>query len=114
MLAEIILSTALIATAAWSALASRLHRRQLTELRRDNVKIQTEERRVFDFLHGIGEALKDETHAGDLHGLIVEGALRILEAHGGALYMARDGGTVLAPTYVSKECPPFVELPKMP
>jgi len=111
MLAEIILSTALAASVAWSVLATRLHRRQVTELVREKVKIQTEERRVFDFLHGIGEALKDDTHAGDLHGLIVEGALRILEADGGAIYLTNKKGSVLQPIYVSKGSPPFVPLP---
>ncbi len=112
MLAEIILSTALTATVAWSVLAARLHRRQLAVLMRDKVKIQTEERRVFDFLHGIGEALKDDTHVGDLHGMIVEGALRILEAEGGALYLTNKSGSVLQPIYISKGSPPFVDLPK--
>jgi sigma-B regulation protein RsbU (phosphoserine phosphatase) len=112
MLAEIILSTALVASVAWSMLAGRLHRRQVAELLREKVKIQTEERRVFDFLHGIGEALKDDTHVADLDGLIVEGALRILEADGGVLYLANKGGTVLRPSYVSKNSPPFVELPR--
>ncbi len=111
MLAEIILSTALAASVAWSVLTARLHRRQLMDLMRDKVKIQTEERRVFDFLHGIGEALKDDLHLGDLHGLIVEGALRILEADGGALYLTNKSGAVLQPIYVSKGSPPFVELP---
>jgi sigma-B regulation protein RsbU (phosphoserine phosphatase) len=111
MVAEILLSAALIAAVAWNVKATRLHRRQLSGLMRDKVKIQTEERRVFDFLHGIGEALKDETHAGDLHGLIVEGALRILEAEGGALYLTNKSGTALQPSYVSKGSPPFVELP---
>jgi sigma-B regulation protein RsbU (phosphoserine phosphatase) len=112
MLAEIILSTALGATAAWAALAGRMHRRQVSELVRARVRIQTEEQRVFDFLHGIGEALKDDSHVGDLDGLIVEGALRILEADGGALYLTKKKGTVLQPSYVSKGSPPFVELPK--
>ena len=112
MLAEIILSTALVATAAWSVMAARLHRRQITDLMREKVKIQTEERRVFDFLHGIGEALKDDAHAGDLDGRIVEGALRTLEADGGALYLTNKNGTALHPSYVSKGSPPFVELPK--
>ncbi len=111
MLAEIILSTALIATVAWSVMAGRFHRRQVTELMREKVKIQTEERRVFDFLHAIGEALKDDSHAGDLDGRIVEGALRILEADGGTLYLTNKARTVLQPTYVSKGSPPFVELP---
>ncbi len=112
MLAEIILTTALVATVAWSIHTARLHRRQLAVLMRDKVKIQTEERRVFDFLHGIGEALKDDTHAGDLHGMIVEGALRTLEADGGTLYVTNKSGSVLQPIYVSKSSPPFVELPR--
>jgi sigma-B regulation protein RsbU (phosphoserine phosphatase) len=112
MLVEIILSTALGATAAWAVLAARMHRRQVSELVRAKVKVQVEERRVFDFLHGIGEALKDDSHVGDLDGLIVEGALRILEADGGALYLMNKNGTALHPSYVSKGAPPFVELPR--
>ena len=61
----------------------------------------------------IGEALKDDEHTGDLDGRIVEGALRILEADGGALYIMNKSGTVLQPTYVSKGSPPFVDLPKL-
>ncbi len=111
MLAEIILSTALVASIAWNVLAARWHRRQVAELLRAKVKVQTEERRVFDFLHGIGEALKDDSHAADLDGMIVEGALRILEADGGTLYLMNKTGTVLQPTYASKGSPPFVDLP---
>jgi sigma-B regulation protein RsbU (phosphoserine phosphatase) len=74
--------------------------------------VQTEERRVFDFLHDLGEALTHEAQPGDLHGSIVEGALRILEAQGGALYLTDKSGTQLRPAYVSKTCPPFVELPE--
>ena len=43
-------------------------------------KIQLEETRVFDFLHGLGTALSDASRPADLHVLIVEGALRILKA----------------------------------
>ena len=107
----ITLSAALVFVIAWSVLALRRQAKTMLELMRDKVKIQTEERRVFDFLHGIGEALKDETHSGDLHRLLVEGALRILEAQGGALYLTNKGGGILHPAYVSKSCPPFVELP---
>ncbi|HEY2614104.1 MAG TPA: GAF domain-containing SpoIIE family protein phosphatase, partial [Chthoniobacterales bacterium] len=47
----------------------------------------------------------------DLHRLIVEGAARILDAQGGALYMMERAGGKLAPAYISKGCPPFVEVP---
>jgi len=102
---------ALVAIIAWCMSLLRKQGHAMRELLRDKVRIQTEERRVFDFLHGIGEALKDDTHAGDLPGLIVEGAMRILEAHAGVLYLTNKGGAVLHPAYVSKNCPPFVELP---
>ena len=110
----IALSVALAAVIAWSVWALRRQGKTMIELVRDKVKIQTEERRVFDFLHGIGEALKDDTHSGDLHGLLVEGALRILEAQGGAIYLTNKGGGILHPAYVSKGCPPFVPLPVRP
>ena len=103
------LSVALALVIVWSVFALRRQRAAILELVREKVKIQTEERRVFDFLHGIGEALKDDTHSGDLHGLIVEGAIRILEAQGGALYLTNKGGNILHPAYVSKGCPPFVQ-----
>ena len=114
MFLNIILAVALAATIAWSVLALRRQRRAMLEVVRDKVKVQTEERRVFDFLHGIGEALKDEAHFSDLHGLLVEGALRILEGHGGALYLTNKGGNILHPAYVSKACPPFAGLPTKP
>ncbi len=114
MLLEILLVVALIAVLVLAGLTLRRQRDMITALLREKVKIQTEERRVFDFLHGIGEALKDDQHVADLHGLIVEGALRILEAQGGVLYRVNKAGTILDPVYVSKGCPPFVDLPKLP
>ena len=108
---EIALYVAFISLAGWSIYIFRRQQQTLREVQRQKVKIQTEERRIFDFLHDIGEALKHETEPGDLHGSIVEGALRILEAQGGALYLADKAGQLLSPVYVSKSCPPFVDLP---
>ncbi len=56
-------------------------------LERSNEEIQVEETLVFDFLHGLGEAFTETIRPRDLHRLIVEGATRILDAHGAALYM---------------------------
>jgi sigma-B regulation protein RsbU (phosphoserine phosphatase) len=80
-------------------------------LERSNEKIQVEETLVFDFLHGLGAAFTESIRAADLHRLIVEGATRILDAHGGALYVVERGGTRLAPAFISKGCPPLVEVP---
>ena len=86
-------------------------RQRIRALERSNEEIQVEETLVFDFLHGLGSAFKETIRNADLHRLIVEGAARILDAHGGALYMIERGGTKLAPAFVSKGCPPFVAVP---
>src|SRR5438552_3491973 len=86
-------------------------RNRIRQLERSKEEIQIEETLVFDFLHGLGEAFTETIRAADLHRLIVEGAARILDAHGGALYMMERAGGKLAPAYISKGCPPFVEVP---
>src|SRR5437763_1441460 len=61
-------------------------RKKMAAMEEARDRIQQEETRVFAFLHGLGEALSAETRAEDLHRLIVDGALRIVDGHGGALY----------------------------
>src|SRR5438132_10089210 len=98
------------ALAGWVYTALRQTRR-IRQLERSKEEIQVEETLVFDFLHGLGEAFTETIRPNDLHRLIVEGATRILDAQGGALYMADRTGTKLAPAYISKGCPPLVEVP---
>src|SRR5467141_2550814 len=85
--------------------------RRVRALERSKEEIQVEETLVFDFLHGLGEAFSETIRPHDLHRLIVEGATRILDAHGGALYMADRTGTKLTPAFISKGCPPLVDVP---
>jgi sigma-B regulation protein RsbU (phosphoserine phosphatase) len=80
-------------------------------LERSKEEIQVEESLVFDFLHGLGEAFRDVIRPHDLHRLIVESSVRILDAHGGALYLADRAGVMLMPAYVSKGCPPLIGVP---
>src|SRR5437764_8356186 len=84
---------------------------RIRQLERSKEEIQIEETLVFDFLHGLGEAFTETIRAADLHRLIVEGAARILDAHGGALYMMERATSKLAPAFVSKGCPPLAEVP---
>ncbi len=100
----------LASVAGWIYTALRQIRRIRT-LERSKEEIQVEETLVFDFLHGLGEAFRETIRPNDLHRLIVEGATRILDAHGGALYLADRTGAKLVPTFISKGCPPLVEVP---
>src|SRR5690349_14821388 len=87
--------------AGWLLTATTLSRR-IRSLERSKEEIQVEETLVFDFLHGLGEAFRETIKSHDLHRLIVEGATRILDGHGGALYLADRTGTKLAPAFISK------------
>jgi phosphoserine phosphatase RsbU/P len=85
--------------------------RKVHALERSKEEIQVEETLVFDFLHGLGEAFRETIKPHDLHRLIVEGATRILDAHGGALYLSDRTGNKLVPVFLSKGCPPLVQVP---
>jgi sigma-B regulation protein RsbU (phosphoserine phosphatase) len=74
-------------------------------------ELKTEESRVFEFLHGLGSAFSDALRPTELHRMIVEGASRILDANGGALYLVDRNGGMLIPTFISKGCPPMVAVP---
>jgi phosphoserine phosphatase RsbU/P len=100
----------LASVAGWIYTAQRQARRIRT-LERSKEEIQVEETLVFDFLHGLGEAFSETIRPNDLHRLIVQGATRIIDANGGALYMTDRTGAKLVPAFISKGCPPLVEVP---
>ena len=85
--------------------------RRIRALEHSHEEIQVEETLVFDFLHGLGEAFRDTIRPNELHRLIVEGATRILDAHGGALYVTDRTGGKLTPAFISNGCPPLVDVP---
>jgi phosphoserine phosphatase RsbU/P len=85
--------------------------RRIRRLERSHEEIQVEETLVFDFLHGLGEAFRETIRPQELHRLIVEGATRILDAQGGALYVTDRTGGRLTPAFISKGCPPLVDVP---
>jgi sigma-B regulation protein RsbU (phosphoserine phosphatase) len=85
--------------------------RRIRSLERSHEEIQVEETLVFDFLHGLGEAFRETIRPQELHRLIVEGATRVLDAYGGALYVTDRTGEKLTPAFISKGCPPLVGVP---
>src|SRR5215467_9371551 len=100
-------SAVVVILAAGWILTARAQTRRIRGLERSKEEIQVEETLVFDFLHGLGEAFRETIRPHDLHRLIVEGATRILDAHGGALYVTDRTGGKLTPAFISKDCPPL-------
>jgi len=96
--------SALIGVVAWQ-------QGRIRALKKAQEKVVTEEARVFDFLHGLGEALSGTSRPADLHTLIVKGLLRILRSQSGAIYLANDASTELHPAYIAKGCPALMEIP---
>src|SRR3954469_2859262 len=111
MWATLLLGLLVVLLIVWG-FSWRIQVQRIRALERSKEEIQVEETLVFDFLHGLGEAFRETIRPHDLHRLIVEGAARILDAHGGALYLADRTGTKLAPAFMSKGCPPLVEVPE--
>src|SRR6266446_2792560 len=101
----------LLASVGGWIITTYLQTRRIRTLERSHEEIQVEETLVFDFLHGLGEAFRETIRPQELHRLIVEGATRILDAHGGALYMTDRTGGRLTPAFISKGCPPLVDVP---
>src|SRR5213595_2133490 len=106
----VLLGLLVASISGWIATAS-FQARRIRKLERSHEEIQVEETLVFDFLHGLGEAFRETIRPQELHRLIVEGATRILDAHGGALYVTDRTGGKLAPAFISKGCPPLVDVP---
>jgi phosphoserine phosphatase RsbU/P len=102
----------LVASLAGWGITSYLQTRRIRRLERSHEEIQVEETLVFDFLHGLGEAFRGTIRPQELHRLIVEGAVRILDAQGGALYVTDRTGGKLVPAFISKGCPPLVDVPQ--
>src|SRR5437588_7064134 len=101
----------LVRSVAGWVITAWLKLRRIRSLERSHEEIQVEETLVFDFLHGLGEAFRETIRPQELHRLIVEGGTRVLDAHGGALYVTDRTGGKLTPAFISKGCPPLVDIP---
>jgi phosphoserine phosphatase RsbU/P len=107
----LLLGLLLASVAGWIVTAW-FQTRRIRRLERSHEEIQVEETLVFDFLHGLGEAFRETIRPQELHRLIVEGATRVLDAHGGALYVTDRTGGKLTPAFISEDCPPLVDVPQ--
>src|ERR1043166_3866545 len=68
----LVLVALLIASWVWFLFREQTQNRRFEVAKKAREKVEKEETRVFDFLHGLGEAFLEEIHAEDLHRLIVE------------------------------------------
>lgn len=72
---------------------------------------ESEEQRMFAFLHDLGSAIESDTTVKPLSRMIVEGIDKVVTARGGAIYFLTEDRQHLLPAYVSEQCPPLVGVP---
>src|SRR5260221_2675063 len=92
----------LIVAVVFFGLLLRNQTRTIEDLKRAREELQLEESRVFDFLHGLGETFTGDVRVADLHRLMVEGAMRILDAHGVRACVVDPSGKRVLPAFLSR------------
>ncbi|MDZ4289112.1 MAG: PP2C family protein-serine/threonine phosphatase [Prosthecobacter sp.] len=108
----VVLSLLLVAAAVAFGLMTRKKNQAITQILEEEKAIVEEERRMFGFLHDLGEAISREDSHSAMYRLIVEGVQRVMESTGGALYLVEPSGKSLVPRHHSDKCVPLVQLPE--
>jgi sigma-B regulation protein RsbU (phosphoserine phosphatase) len=108
----IVLSLLLVGTGVALVLISKKKDLAIQTLLQEEQEIVEEERRMFGFLHDLGEAITREDSHSAMYRLIVEGAMRVLKSNGGALYLLDHTGKALVPRFHSDHCAPLIDLPE--
>lgn len=74
--------------------------------------IEVEERRMFSFLHGLGETLQDDHSPPNMHRYIVDGVAGVIGADAGILYLLDNDSRHLVPVYQSSMTAPVLPIPR--
>lgn len=89
----------------------RRERKKSAVLKKEKSEIEGEERRMFDFLHGLGETLQEDNSPANMHRYIVDGVAGVVSGDAGILYLF-DGETKhLVPVFQSEETAPVIPVP---
>jgi phosphoserine phosphatase RsbU/P len=108
----VILGLLLVAVIILLVRISKQKNEAITCLLKEEQAIIEEERRMFSFLHDLGEAISREEGQAAMYRLIVEGAVRVMECTGGTLYLLDSAERSLVPRHHSDLCVPLVPLPE--
>lgn len=98
----------LAAIAAWIWF---FEHRKVAQVAREKDEIEIEERRMFGFLHGLGEKLQVDNSPANMHRYIVDGVADVISANGGILYLLDGESKHLIPVYQTKETAAVMPVP---
>ena len=74
-------------------------------------EIEGEERRMFGFLHGLGEKLQDDNSPSNMHRYVVDGVVEVINADAGILYLLDGETNQLVPVCQTLELAPVIPIP---
>ncbi len=83
----------------------------LQRLARERDAIEVEERRMFDFLHGLGEKLQADHSPANMHRYIVDGVAEVVGGEAGVLYLVDPDTNRLVPACQSAVTAPVLPAP---
>ncbi|MDF1815483.1 MAG: SpoIIE family protein phosphatase [Verrucomicrobiales bacterium] len=86
--------------------------RSLRRIAREKEAIEVEERRMIDFLHGLGEELLEDSSPSRMHMYIVKGVANVVGANGGILYLVDNQFDKLVPVAQTENTTPIAPFPK--
>jgi len=105
-------AVAILALLGLSALFLFRQRRALEKVRDEREAIEGEERRMFQFLHGLGESLQEDSSPPNMHRYIVTGVAEVVGADGGILYLLDNPERPeLVPVFQTERPVPLIPLP---
>lgn len=100
---------AILVAAVWAFFRQRL---QTQLARRECAEIEGEEKRMFHFLHGLGESLQVDSSPPNMHRYIVNGVAEVVDADGGILYLLDNPERPeLVPVFQTDHAAPVIPLP---
>lgn len=100
----------LILGAVVTAILYLRYRVRLRHVAQERDDIAVGEHRMFEFLHGLGESLRDDTSSTALQRYIVDGVVQVVNADGAVLFIAEKGE--LTAVHLSPVEPVIIPLPE--
>jgi len=101
----------IVVISAAFAILYRRQKKKIEQLSGEKEAIEIEEHRMFDFLHGLGASLQEDSSPPNMHRYIVDGVIQVINADAGALYLLDGGIEQLIPVCLSEQLAPVIPLP---
>ena len=85
--------------------------RAVRQVQKEKEEFEIEDHRMFDFLHGLGEALIEDSSPAHMHRYITGGVTEVVGANAGILYLIDNEGDRIVPVAQTERTAPILPFP---